>query len=103
MRSMKAGLRLKSAVCCTEIMILRAQVMQADVRCGGVAMVALGEVASPDARLDPTQAQGTLIGKRYVDAQERVEILCTQGGEGSLMFDGVAMTVKQAKALPSSD
>jgi hypothetical protein len=103
MRAMKAGLRLKSAVCSAEIMVLRAPAMQADVRCGGVAMLAPGEAPSPNARLDPTQAQGTLIGKRYVDAQDRVEILCTQGGEGSLMFDGVAMTVKQAKALPSSD
>jgi hypothetical protein len=103
MRAMKAGLRLKSSVCSTEIMVIRAPAMQADVRCGGVAMVALTEAAPPDARLDSTRAQGTLIGKRYVDAQDRVEILCTKGGEGSLMFDGVAMTVKQAKALPSSD
>jgi hypothetical protein len=100
---MKAGLRLKSAVCSVEIMILRAPAMQADLHCGGVEMIAPGEAASPDARLDPARAQGTLIGKRYIDAQDRVEILCTQGGEGSLMFEGVAMTVRQAKALPSSD
>ena len=103
MRAMKAGMRLKSAVCSTVIMVLRAPVMQADVRCGGVAMIELDGVAAPDARIDPTQAQGTLIGKRYVDAQDRVEILCTQGGEGSLTLDGVGMTVKQPKALPSSD
>ena len=66
-------------------------------------MIELDEVAAPDARVDPTQAQGTLIGKRYVDAQDRLEVLCTQGGEGSLTFDGVAMTLKQPKALPSSD
>jgi hypothetical protein len=103
MREMKAGLRLKSSVCSTQIMVIRAPAMQADIRCGGAAMVAPTEAALPATRLDPTQAQGTLIGKRYVDAQDRVEILCTQGGAGSLMFDGVAMTVKQAKALPSSD
>ena len=103
MRAMKAGLRLKSCVCSTEIMVIRAPMMQADVRCGGVGMIALTEAAPPDARLDPAQAQGTLIGKRYIDAQDRVEVLCTHGGAGSLMFDGVAMTVKQAKALPSSD
>jgi hypothetical protein len=44
-----------------------------------------------------------LIGKRYIDAQERVEMLCTQGGQGSLTFEGVVLSVKQAKALPSSD
>ena len=100
---MKAGLRLKSCVCSTEIMVIRVPVIQADVRCGGVAMVAPTEAVPPDVRLDPTQAQGTLIGKRYIDAQDRVEVLCTQGGAGSLTFDGVAMTVKQPKALPSSD
>jgi len=66
-------------------------------------MLAPTEPASTEARLDPAHAQGTLIGKRYIDAQDRVEMLCTQGGQGSLTFEGVVMTVKQAKALPSSD
>jgi hypothetical protein len=66
-------------------------------------MFAPTEPATADARLDPAHAQGTLIGKRYIDAQDRAEMLCTQGGQGSLTFDGVVMSVKQAKALPSSD
>ena len=94
---------MKSAVCATEIMVLRAPATEVDVRCGGVEMLAPTESASADARLDPAYAQGTLIGKRYIDAQDRVEMLCTQGGQGSLTFEGVAMMVKQAKALPSSD
>ena len=47
--------------------------------------------------------QGSLIGKRYVDAEERFELLCTKGGEGSLSLNGASLSVKQAKALPSSD
>ena len=66
-------------------------------------MLAPPETATADIRLDPAFAQGTLIGKRYIDARERVEVLCTQGGLGSLTFEGVVMSVKQAKALPSSD
>ena len=66
-------------------------------------MITLTGDAPPGLRLDPAQASGTLIGKRYIDAQDRVELLCTHGGEGSLVFEGVGMTVKQAKALPSSD
>ena len=103
MTAMKPGLRLKSAVCSTEIMIIRSPPMSADICCGGVEMLALTEQPPPGARLDPAQAHGSLIGKRYVDGQDRVEILCTQGGAGSLMLDGALMTVKQAKALPSSD
>jgi hypothetical protein len=103
MRALKAGLRLKSAVCSTEVIVVRAPAMQADVRCGGAEMVTLTGATSTDLRLDPAQAQGTLIGKRYIDAQDRVELLCTHAGEGSLLFEGVGMTVKQAKPLPSSD
>lgn len=122
MRALKPGLRLRSAVCSTEVMILRAPPMQADLRCGGAEMLAAtdpvaapgpsGGPAAPSAgaqpspepmRLDPAFAEGTLLGKRYIDAQDRVEILCTKGGAGSLVFDGVPMTVKLAKALPSSD
>jgi hypothetical protein len=103
MTAMKPGLRLKSAVCSTEIMIIRSPPILADIRCGGVEMLASTEQPPPGARLDPAHAHGSLIGKRYVDAQDRVEVLCTQGGAGSLMLDGVLMAPKQAKALPSSD
>jgi len=103
MTAMKPGLRLKSAVCSTEIMIIRSPPVPAHICCGGVEMLALTEQPAAGALLDPAQAHGSLIGKRYVDAQDRVEILCTQGGAGSLMLDGVLMVLKQAKALPSSD
>jgi hypothetical protein len=122
MRALKPGLRLRSAVCSTEVMILRAPAMQADLRCGGAEMLgptdpvavpgpgsapgsqSTGARSDPEPmRLDPAFAGGTLLGKRYVDAQDRVEILCTKGGAGSLVFDGVPMTAKLAKALPSSD
>jgi len=45
----------------------------------------------------------TLIGKRYVDATETVELLCTSAGTGALTCGGVPMTVKSAKPLPASD
>lgn len=66
-------------------------------------MLAATEPPDAAARLDPAHALGTLIGKRYIDAQERIEMLCTQGGQGTLTFEGVVMTLKQAKALPASD
>lgn len=103
MTAIKPGLRLKSAVCSTEIMIIRTPPVHADICCGGVQMLALTEQPPAGAQIDPGQAHGSLIGKRYVDAQDRVELLCTQGGTGSLTLDGVLMTLKQAKALPSSD
>jgi hypothetical protein len=53
--------------------------------------------------MDPAQTQGTLIGKRYLDAAERFELLCTKGGAGSIAINGELLRVKEAKALPSSD
>jgi hypothetical protein len=103
MRTLKPGLRLKSAVCATEVMVIRAPAGTLQLSCGGVEMLGTGEAAPAEARLQPAQAQGSLIGKRYVDAEERCELLCTKGGEGTLSLDGVALAVKQAKALPSSD
>jgi len=103
MRTLKPGLRLKSAVCATEVMVIRAPSLEAVLACGGVEMFGMTESTPTAVKLDPAQAQGTLIGKRYVDAEDRVELLCTRGGDGSLSLDGAAMPVKQAKALPSSD
>jgi hypothetical protein len=48
-------------------------------------------------------AAATLIGKRYTDAAETVELLCTSSGAGVLSCDGAPMTVKAAKPLPASD
>ena len=103
MRMLKPGLRLKSAVCATEVMVIRAPSLEAVLACGGVEMLVMTESPPAGETLDSGQARGTLIGKRYVDAEDRVELLCTRGGNGSLALDGVAMPVKQAKALPSSD
>lgn len=103
MRVIKPGLRLKSAVCATEVMVIRAPAGEAHLSCGGAEMLAGSESAPAPARLDAAHAQGSLIGKRYVDAEERFELLCTKGGEGSLSLNGAPLAVKQAKALPSSD
>lgn len=103
MRVLKPGLRLKSAVCSTEVMIIKSAPGEHDLHCGGVAMLAPGEAAPAGATADPALAKGTLVGKRYVDADEKYEVLCTKGGEGTLALDGAPLDVKQAKTLPSSD
>ena len=52
---------------------------------------------------NPAFAEGTKIGKRYVDAAGTVELLCVKGGQGSLSIAGVALKTKDAKPLPASD
>jgi hypothetical protein len=102
MIAIKPGVRLKSAVCHSEVIVIRGSLPAADLRCGGAPMLAAGDAPNAGA-LDPAHAGGTLIGKRYVNAGDTVELLCTKGGEGSLTLDAETLTVKQAKALPSSD
>lgn len=96
---MKPGSKLKSAVCDTEVMVIRGSGVV--VECGGKPMgddkpATLGEV-------DAAFAEGTKIGKRYVDAAGTVELLCVKAGKGSLAIGGVALQTKDAKPLPSSD
>lgn len=103
MKTLKAGTRLKSAVCDAEVMVVKAGAGEVDLRCGGAEMLAMADAKPADAQLDAALAGGTLVGKRYTDGAETIELLCTKGGKGSLALNGEALVVKQAKALPSSD
>ena len=97
---MKPGSKLKSAVCDTEVMVIRGGA-DAVVECGGSLMV---EQAPAERKpLEPEFAQGTRIGKRYIDADGKIELLCVKAGQGSLSIAGVALKTKDAKPLPSSD
>lgn len=103
MKILKAGTRLKSAACETEVMVVRAAPTEVLLACGGAEMTAMDAARPADAAPDPALASGTIVGKRYVDEAERFELLCTKAGRGTLTLDGVALKVKQAKVLPSSD
>ena len=102
---LRPGSRLKSVVCDTQVIVVRAPSEQQDIVlcCGGQPMVALdAEAGAPDGLgLDREQADGTLLGKRYV--YEDLEVLCTKAGKGSLSVGGVRLPLKEAKPLPASD
>jgi hypothetical protein len=104
MAELKAGTRLKSAVCATQVMVISAPAGgDADVTCGGAAMIAMDAEPPAGAALDSAASAGTALGKRYVNEAGDLEILCTKPGEGSLALGGAALVLKEAKALPSSD
>jgi hypothetical protein len=102
MAELKAGTRMRSAVCATEVMVIAAPVGDLDLSCGGVPMIAISEQA-PGGDVDPEFSGGTLLGKRYVDADGTLELLCTKPGDGSLAVAGSALYLKENKPLPSSD
>jgi hypothetical protein len=96
---MKPGTRLKSATCDTEVMVIRCG--DGAIQCGGAPM---GEAKPAEAAaLAEAFSGGTLMGKRYVDANAAYELLCVKPGKGSLSVDGVALVTKDAKPLPASD
>lgn len=99
---LKAGFRIKSAVCETQLMVIAAPAGDVDLTCGGAPVVELAADA-PGGALSPDHKDGTKIGKRYVNEDGSLELLCTKPGEGSLALAGAALQVKEAKALPSSD
>ncbi len=100
---LKAGFRIKSAVCETQLMVIAAPEGDIDITCGGAPVVELAADAPPGGELSPDHKNGTQIGKRYVNEDGSLELLCTKPGEGSLALAGAALKVKEAKALPSSD
>ena len=103
MAQLKAGSRLKSAVCDTQVMVVMAPDGDVDVCCGGAPMVDLAADAGAEASLSDEAAEGTQIGKRYVNEAGDLELLCTKPGKGSLGVADTLLAVKGAKPLPSSD
>lgn len=100
---LRPGSRLKSVVCETQVIVVRApsEGQEVVLCCGGQPMVALDAEDSGRLALDPEQDDGTLLGKRYV--YEELEVLCTKAGKGSLSVGGVRLPLKEAKPLPASD
>ena len=98
---LRPGDQLASTVCTTRVVVIRVPAdSQALIECGGSPMVP----GTPGGQPSPGGPDAaTLIGKRYVDVTESVELLCTSAGTGALTCDGTPMTVKAAKPLPASD
>jgi hypothetical protein len=101
---LKAGGRFRSTVCETEVVVVRAPAHAVDLRCGGHPMVpasagGTSELGAPEEAL----ADGTTVGKRYVDGDGDLEVLCTKAGVGSLSMGAEPLDLKDAKPLPASD
>jgi len=97
---MKTGTRVASAVCGTEVMVVRG----ADVvlECGGQPVVEAG-AAAPSGAPAPGLDQGTQLGKRYVHEASGLQVLCVKPGDGTLSVAGEPLRLVESKQLPSSD
>ena len=101
MVELKPGARFQSTVCTTEVIVVKGD-GEADLTCGGAPMVPAGTggIAGEPAT---DAADGTLLGKRYSDEGDTVELLATKAGHGSMAIGGTPLEVAQAKTLPASD
>lgn len=99
----KPGTRLFSAVCSTELIAVKAPGVPVDVTIGGAEPV----LAAADRPIGGTVAAGygggAAMGKRYVDADDAIELLCTKAGDGLPALGGALLELKDAKPMPASD
>jgi hypothetical protein len=98
----KNGTRLQSQVCDTQVIVVKSVDSLDDLRCGGAAMVPVGDAKSAELTIDPAFADGNAMGKRYVD-EAGAEVLVTKAGAGTLSIGTTALSLKEAKPLPASD
>jgi hypothetical protein len=98
---LQVGSRLRSAVCETEVVVVKAAPGELDLRCGGSPMVPAGEDVGGGSIADGRDG-GTLLGKRYTDG-DQLELLCSKAGAGTLSIGDEPLEIKGAKPLPSSD
>ena len=101
---LKPGMRLRSQVDGTEVIVVRSPADDLELACGGQPMIDVA--AAPEPGLAPAgdPAEGTQIGKRYtLSGDAALELLVTKPGKYGLSIDGTPLVLKEAKPLPSSD
>lgn len=102
---LRPGLRLRSRTCPAEVIVIRVGAGHGSLECGGLPMASsddddLRSSVSGGAALT---SDGVLLGKRYADETQALEVLCTKAGAGPLTVDGAVLKIKPAKPLPASD
>jgi hypothetical protein len=100
MTDLTPGKRLRSNGGGVEIIIVRPPATPVELWCGGQPMTANPETG---ARASSSTENDTVLGKRYVDIDTGLEVLCTKAGHGVLTAHGRPLTIKAPSALPASD
>jgi hypothetical protein len=101
--TLKPGARLLSAVCATEMIAVKVPAGEIEITIGGSAPVLSAADRDGSGSVADGYGGGASMGKRYVDAANTVELLCTKAGDGLPAVDGALLELKDAKPLPASD
>lgn len=103
---LKAGQRLRSQVCTTQLIVVRTPTIDVELACGGKPVVDGSGGDAVDAQTTPAPGldTGTQLGKRYSTADESsLEVLVTKAGAGTLSVGDTPLVFTTTKPLPSSD
>jgi hypothetical protein len=101
--TLKAGTKVFGAACLTEGIVVRAPKDPIELRIGGHPALTAAADRNADLTVLEGHDAGALMGKRYTDADDTLELLCTKAGKGGFAVGEVLCEVKGAKALPASD
>jgi len=106
---LRPGSRWRSAVCESEVIVVRAPAEPVLLCIGGAPAIAAdaSQPAGPGrpaaGTLDDSLADGTLLGKRYTDEASGLELLCTRAGAGTITVAGRPAMIMPPRKLPASD
>lgn len=100
---LKPGARVFSSVDTSEFVTVRAPAEPVELTIGGEPAVLEAVERDADRSPAPGHDGGAAVGKRYTDADNTVELLCTKAGAAVPAVGGVLLELKGAKPLPASD
>ncbi|MGB8404240.1 MAG: hypothetical protein WCE30_09265 [Mycobacterium sp.] len=96
--SLKAGTRLRTSTSTVEVLVVRVATTDEVLTCAGGPMT-VDAVAGTSTDSDAA----VQLGKRYVDDESGLEVLCVKSGGGPLRLGDRQLALQKAKALPASD
>lgn len=100
---LKPGTKLLGAACTSEFVVVRAPADAVDVRIGGHPAVTSADDRDDALSVTTGDDDKPAMGKRYVDADDTLEVLCTKAGDGAAAIGDAVLVQKDAKPLPASD
>jgi hypothetical protein len=100
---LKPGTRLFGPACTTEMIVVKAPADAVDLRIGGHPAVTSADERDDSLTVTNSADEKPAMGKRYVDADDTIEGLCTKAGDGAPGIGDTLLVQKDAKPLPASD
>ena len=100
---LRPGSRWRSAVCESEVIVVRAPAAPVLLCIGGAPVLAAGSDPLAGGAPDSDLAEGTLLGKRYADEISGLQLLCTKSGAGTITVAGRRAAIMAPRKLPASD